>query len=240
MATKQVSIPEVGTVTMYKRRGNRSLRLSIGSGGEIRVSLPYWLTYKAGEQFVLSKVTWIRANQTQSLTLLRHGHGIGKAHRVYFEAAAVATKVDTRVAANEIRIRFPARLTTHDQAVQAAAKRASIRALRKEAEVLLPQRLQALAAQSGYQYQSVSVKQLKSRWGSCTSERDITLNLFLMQLPWHLIDYVLMHELTHTKVMRHGAPFWQAMERHLPNARQLRKQMGEYHPMLTPRAGSVA
>jgi len=50
--------------------------------------------------------------------------------------------------------------------------------------VLLPQRLQAFATQTGFSYRSVSVKQLKSRWGSCNTEKEITLNLFLMQLPW--------------------------------------------------------
>jgi predicted metal-dependent hydrolase len=240
MSTKQVSIPDIGTVTLYKRRGNRSLRLSIGAGGEIRVSLPYWLPYKAGEQFVLSKAPWIAANRTKTSVALQHGHAIGKAHRLYFDQQAMATRVSARVAANEVRISFPAIYGPHDHAVQLAAHRASIRALRKEAEALLPQRLEALATQTGLTYASVSIKQMKSRWGSCSSHREITLNLFLMQLPWHLIDYVLVHELSHTKVMQHGAPFWKEMERHLPRAKELRKQMAAYQPILSPAERSVA
>ena len=54
-----------------------------------------------------------------------------------------------------------------------------------------------------------------------------------MQLPWHLIDYVMLHELTHTKVMQHGAPFWRELELHVPHAKQLRKEIGEYHPILS-------
>src|SRR5690606_36436720 len=96
--------------------------------------------------------------------------------------------------------------------VQKAAQAAAIRALRKEAETLLPQRLRTLAEQTGFTYNSVAVKQPKSRWGSCSHQKHITLNLFLMQLPWRLIDYVLLHELTHTKVMRHGPPFWAELE----------------------------
>lgn len=234
MATKQVRIPEIGTVTLYKRRGNRSLRLSIGANGEVRVSLPYWLPYKAGEQFALAKKPWIIDNRPKSDTFLRHGHSIGKAHRIYFDQQAFGSKITTRIAANEVRIGVPMMLSAQDIAVQQAASRASIRALRKEAEVLLPQRLQALAAQTAFTYQAVSVKQLKSRWGSCSSNQEITLNLFLMQLPWHLIDYVLIHELTHTKIMQHGPTFWREMEKHLPNARSLRKQMSAYQPILLP------
>lgn len=240
MATKQVSIPDIGIVTLYKRRGNRSLRLSIGSNGEVRVSLPYWLPYKAGEQFALSKALWITANRGKITGALRHGHAIGKAHRLYFDQSPITTKIQSRVAANEVRITFPAHLASEDESVQHAAQKASIRALRKEAEALLPQRLQALSTQTGLAFTGVDVKQLKSRWGSCNSDREITLNLFLMQLPWHLIDYVLVHELTHTKVMQHGAPFWREMERHLPAARNLRKQMSSYQPILTPVERGVA
>jgi len=239
MASKQVNIPEVGVVHLYKRRGNRSLRLSIGSNGEVRVSLPYWLPYKAGEQFARAKTAWINANRTRG-TALQHGHAIGKAHHVYFEQSPTATKVQAKVAANEVRISYPTIYASQDEVVQLAAQKASIRALRKEAEVLLPQRLQALSNQTGLAFKNVSVKQLKSRWGSCTSDKEITLNLFLMQLPWHLIDYVLVHELTHTKVMQHGAPFWKEMERHLPGARNLRKQMSVYQPILSPVGRDVA
>jgi predicted metal-dependent hydrolase len=57
--------------------------------------------------------------------------------------------------------------------------------------------------------------------------------LYLMQLPWHLIDYVLLHELTHTKVMQHGTPFWQELERHVPHAKRLRGEIREFHPILS-------
>lgn len=233
MATKQVAIPGIGTVTLTKRKGNRSLRLSLAHDGSIRVSLPYWLPYAAGEQFAKSKAGWIAAHRQPPTAALQHGNSIGKAHRLHFEAQAMATKVTARVAANQVRISHPDTVPAHDQIVQEAAHKASIRALRKEAEQLLPQRLQTLSAQTGLAYRSVGIKQLKSRWGSCTSQQDITLNLFLMQLPWHLIDYVLVHELTHTKVMQHGTPFWEEMERHLPDARRLRKYIRAYHPVLT-------
>jgi predicted metal-dependent hydrolase len=240
MAIKQVLIPEIGPVTLYKRRGNRSLRLSIGSTGEIRVSLPYWLPYKAGEQFARSKTDWILENRSTPTQGLQHGVAIGKAHRLYLIPDEAAAAVTSRVAANRVQVRFPIDVNVDHYTVQDAAQKASIRALRKEAEVLLPQRLEALASQTGFRYTSVGVKQLKSRWGSCNTKQEIVLNLFLMQLPWHLIDYVLVHELTHTKIMQHGTPFWREMERHLPNARSLRKQMAQYQPKLSPIDRTVA
>lgn len=233
MATKQVEIPDIGTVTLYKRRGNRSLRLSVGAGGEIRVSMPYWLPYVAGERFARGKAAWLAKHRNAQPTGLQHGQAVGKAHRLFFYPSAQALRVSTRLKSGEIAVHHPPHISQQHPEVQQAARTASIRALRKEAEQLLPQRLQQLAALTNFSYASVNVKQLKSRWGSCTAKQEITLNLYLMQLPWHLIDYVLLHELTHTKVMRHGAPFWKELERHAPLAKKLRKEIGNYQPVLS-------
>ena len=73
---------------------------------------------------------------------------------------------------------------------------------------------------------------MTSRWGSCDQQHNIVLNLFLMQLPWELIDYVLVHELAHTQVLRHGPDFWQLMERLLPDCRSLRRRMRDHQPVL--------
>lgn len=231
MAVKQVEIDGIGTVSLYKRHGNRSLRLSIDAHGEVRVTMPYWLPYKAGEAFAASKQEWIEKHRANhSVNPLTQGQSIGKAHRLYFEVVPLAERISTRLLHNEVRITYPPRYTPTHPLVQKAAKAAAVRALRKEAEVLLPQRLKSLAEQTGHNYASVSVKPLKTRWGSCSNKKEIILNIFLMQLPWHLIDYVLMHELTHTRVMRHGAPFWKAMEEYVPRSKQLRKEINAYHP----------
>ena len=134
----------------------------------------------------------------------------------------------------------PLHLDPTDTSVQDKAHKASIRALKQEAERLLPERVEWFADHFGYKYKDVTIKQLKSRWGSCSSHQEITLNLFLMQLPWHLIDYVILHELAHTRVMRHGPPFWAELEEHLPNARKLRTEINTYQPVLTPRPLTVA
>lgn len=233
MATRQIELPTIGTVTLYKRRGNHSLRLSIGTAGEIRVSMPYWLPYKAGEEFALSKANWIALHRMPAPASLSHGQTIGKAHHLSFVASGQTTRVSTRLKYSQIEINHPLAYGSEHPEVQKAAYTASIRALRKEAEQLLPIRLKQLASQSDFTFQSVAVKQLKSRWGSCSAQQEIILNLFLMQLPWRLIDYVLLHELTHTKVMQHGAPFWRELERHVPHAKDLRKEIGNYHPVLS-------
>ena len=86
-------------------------------------------------------------------------------------------------------------------------------ALRHEAKRYLPIRLTALARQHGFHYNGVTIKDASSRWGSCSNRKHINLSLLLMTLPWHLIDYVLLHELCHTVELNHSDRFWALMNR---------------------------
>jgi predicted metal-dependent hydrolase len=231
MATKKVDLPEIGAVKLYKRKGTRSIRLSIDSAGEVRVTLPYWLPFEAGTKFALSKRTWIaKQMQQQTAAPITHGQAVGKSHHIYFRPAPAGTRVSSRVDGTAIRVSYPTFLATTDADVQKSAEAACVRALRAQAEALLPQRLQALAATHRLTYHSIQVKRLKGRWGSCDAEANIVLNVFLMQLPWPLIDYVLLHELIHTEVLHHGPDFWQLFEAHLPGAKNYRREIRAYRP----------
>lgn len=232
MPVKAYQVASVGTVNVYKRKDTRSLRLSISADGKIRVTIPSWTSYDEGLKFATSRLQWIQDNLPEPVKLLGQGQHIGKAHRLVFVSDGGDT-VRTRIAGSEIRIIRPAsKLITHPE-VQAAARRASIRALRVQAEKLLPVRLRQLSERTGLRFSSVQVKQLKGRWGSCDAKKHIVLNLFLMQLPWELIDYVLIHELSHTKHLNHGDGFWNEFLTHEPRAKLYRKQIRKYKPILT-------
>ena len=230
MASKQVNVPEIGDVTLYKRRNTTSIRLSISGRKQIKVSMPYWVPYEAGVKFVKSRREWILEHLDTRTSVLEHGQTIGKNHRLIFEASPVTEKIVSRVSDNIIRVTHPAAADSSDATVQTAAERASIRALRAQAESDLPGRLHQLADLHGFSYRSVQVKQLTGRWGSCDTHQNIILNLFLMELPWTLIDYVLLHELTHTNIMRHGSDFWAAMRTVLPDVQVRRKAIKAYQP----------
>ena len=230
MAIKHFELPTIGKVSLYKRKGSRSVRLSIGHDGTIRVTLPSWLPYKTGLKFVQSKTSWIVDQQQNLKPDLKDGQAIGKTYQLEFQLDSSRQRLQTLLKNNLALVRIPKGLSTSDSQVQQAAQTISIKALRDEAEELLPTRLQALAQKHGFVFNSVRVRRLKSRWGSCDQHGNITFNLFLMQLPWELIDYVLLHELTHTKVMRHGKPFWDELTRYSPDARNLRKAILTHRP----------
>lgn len=88
-----------------------------------------------------------------------------------------------------------------------------IEILRKQAKLTLPKRLQELAELHGFNYSGVRINSARTRWGSCSGKKHINLSLFLMILPGELSDYVLLHELCHTKEMNHGPRFWALMDK---------------------------
>ena len=80
--------------------------------------------------------------------------------------------------------------------------------LRRNAKSILPSRLASLSKQCGLPYSSVKINSSQGRWGSCSARKDINLSYYLVLLPSHLIDYVLLHELCHTREMNHSERFW--------------------------------
>lgn len=231
MPSKVFALDEQLFITVTKRKTSRNLRLSIAATGEVRVSIPLWAPYQAGVAFARTRQDWIR-DQVPNLRPLQDGQAVGKAHHLLLLPVAGSAKITSRIGQTIVKVGFPPNQNATDPEVQKIARKACIRALRDQSEGLLPQRLASLAEQHNFRYHSVSIKRLKGRWGSCDQNKDIVLNLFLMQLPWHLIDYVLLHELTHTEVMRHGPDFWAAMEVVLPQAKQLRKDLKTHQPVL--------
>lgn len=237
MAYKTFALNERIAVTIYKRRANRSLRLSITSDNKVRVSIPAWAPYRAGLEFARSRLTWIE-QQLKPTLVLQEGQVIGKAHRLHFNSGGQMERPRSRRKGGAVVVTYPTGMSVNSAEVQAVAQRAAVAALRFQAEQLLPQRLAQLAQQHNFTYKSITIKQLRGRWGSCDHQHNIVLNLYLMQVPWELIDYVLLHELVHTKVLRHGPEFWEQFEHVLPDAKQRRKQIHEHQPIL--RGSSLA
>ena len=129
-----------------------------------------------------------------------------------------------------LHIACPAQTDFADERIQELLKDFLEQALRHEARRLLPSRLLSLASRHGVTCTGVKIFNSKSHWGSCTPRRSITLSLSLMLLPWHLIDYVLLHELCHTIEMNHSDRFWALMDKVTDGkALEQRKELKKYH-----------
>lgn len=231
MAVKTVIIDGIGPVSIYKRRNSRHIRLSVGAGGQAKVSLPTWAPYKAGISFARSKADWIVAQLARTkVNPLQQGQTIGKKHNLLLVADTATAKIRTRVNQAQVIVKFPRSFSPDSAEVQQAADKACQRALKKQAEDYIPTRLQQLSQQHGLKFSSIEIRHLKSRWGSCNQKREVKISLFIMKLPNELIDYVLMHELVHTKHLNHGPNFWNLLESINPSAKSHRKALHAYQP----------
>lgn len=103
--------------------------------------------------------------------------------------------------------------------------------LQIEARQTLPARLTALAQTHGFEFTQVHINSAQTRWGSCSAKRVINLSYNLMLLPDELIDFVLVHELCHTREMNHGVRFKQLMTSIFANYAALNAALKQYRPL---------
>ncbi len=98
-----------------------------------------------------------------------------------------------------------------------------------KAAKLLIVRLKQLADRHKLFYNRVSIRKQKTIWGSCSGKNNISLNVNIAYLPEQLQDYVLVHELAHTKVKNHSKKFWAELDKYVQGgAKELSKQMKKY------------
>ncbi len=99
---------------------------------------------------------------------------------------------------------------------------------RAKAKKYLVNRLDELCEQNGFKYNKVFVKNQKTRWGSCSEKNNINLNMNLVRLPSQLIDYVILHELVHTRIKDHSNRFWDELDKFVEGAKGLDKKLRQY------------
>jgi hypothetical protein len=99
--------------------------------------------------------------------------------------------------------------------------------LEKARDYLL-NRLNYFAQKHNFSYNRLVFRRQKTRWGSCSGRNNINLNIKIAALPAHLQDYVLLHELVHTRHKNHGRQFWAELDKLTGDAKKLRKEMRKY------------
>ncbi|MBT3685236.1 MAG: M48 family metallopeptidase, partial [Cryomorphaceae bacterium] len=137
-------------------------------------------------------------------------------------------KLRSVVKNNKISVTIPESDKINDAEVQNEIRKAIELAWRNEAKEYLPVRVKELAVKHNFVYKKVSVKNSKTRWGSCSFDNNINLSLHLMRLPNYLVDYVILHELVHTKIKNHSKDFWQLLDIVSGNAKKLDREVKDY------------
>ena len=210
-------------VILARRKGVKHLRISIKNDGVVRVSVPYGVPEFIAKQFVLKKTDWINQHVKPSAQMYDKLH-VGKHHRLIVDSTS-SRRSHTKISSNEIIVKLPDTMDVNSNEAQTIIKKACDKALLIEAEKLLPQRLKTLSDKHNIPYKNYHVKKLKSRWGACDNHNNITLNTYLIQLDWALIDYVICHELSHTIHLHHQPSFWKQVKELYPDYKYAKKQL---------------
>lgn len=122
------------------------------------------------------------------------------------------TRFLSRTDAGRVHITCPPHTDFSSPELQKWLHRVLTESLRRMAKELLPPRLSRLAQHHGLTYKEVKINGSRGRWGSCSTRGSINLSYYLLLLPEQLIDYVLLHELAHTREMNHSPRFWALLD----------------------------
>jgi predicted metal-dependent hydrolase len=97
--------------------------------------------------------------------------------------------------------------------------------LRTEALRIVKEHIAELNAHYGFSYNRIAIRDQRTRWGSCSSKRNLNFNYRIVHLPHELARYLVAHELCHLAQMNHGIQFWSLVEETVPDYRRLRAEL---------------
>lgn len=97
----------------------------------------------------------------------------------------------------------------------------------ERAKRIFPERTAYFAKRMGVDYGRITIREQKTRWGSCSSKGNLNFNWKLVLLAPELLDYVVVHELAHRREMNHSVAFWKVVEAELPDYRERRRRLKE-------------
>ncbi|MCL2444520.1 M48 family metallopeptidase [Candidatus Saccharibacteria bacterium] len=216
---------ELGEVVVRRSAVATSVRFSLAPDGRLRISAPAFVSDRRVKKLLENsrdEIGRLLISQKPKDTV-KDGQKIGKSYTVVFRGGD-----DVEVAGKQIFIGAGGDEVVVTQEIRDAI----VKALRVDAKEYLPKRLKVLAEAGGFKYETVRLSHASSRWGSCSSGGTVSLNITLMRLPNQLIDYVLIHELAHTRHMNHSAEFWAEVAKYDPNYRRHRKALKMFSPFI--------
>jgi len=230
----------IGEVQMVRRARSKKLRIAVKSSGAVVVSIPWQSTFSKGESFLEEKKNWViqtkQKLEKQGLTRtpLQPGELFSTRSLKYFllpmktERVKVFFKQDEHI----VEIGYPENESLEEPLFRDMIRFSIDGVLRYEARRYLPARTMELADKLGYSFKSITLKNNKTNWGSCSGLKNINLNIHLIRLPDRMIDLILVHELVHTKIPNHGPLFKEQLKRHFPDVEELNRVIKQFSPEL--------
>lgn len=231
---KIIILEDIGEIKLIKDKRFKRLSVRMAPKKGIWINLPFAITFEEGIEFALSHKAWMIRNKKKILAK-ENQQTIFDLNTIYktrfhqLRLLSLEIKNFTAKLSNGIlEVNFPRQISVQNQELQNFIRNSIVETLRREANYYLPKRLDELAKKNGFTYKTVRIKNTSSRWGSCSHDNNINLNLHLLRLPEELSDMVILHELCHTKIKNHSQDFWNLLEKHCPNLLEKRRKLKNY------------
>jgi predicted metal-dependent hydrolase len=221
----------------------RSISISLRPQQPIRVVAPVSAPLEKIEEFLLAKEKWIEkhfkkfAEQNEKFPekkLLQSETFpfLGKDLTLKFEKTSLKSSFFSRTG-DHLHLHLPEAMWEDLQDEDLGQFWPGLQNFyKREAENLISERIRIWSEQMNLHPSTVRFRNQKSRWGSCSSRGSISINWRLIGAPLEVIDYILVHELSHLEHMDHSKDFWRLVETHCPQYRQSEKWLNENHAAL--------
>lgn len=230
--TSEYIHPVLGKIRLSRTLRSRRITISVNRNGEIRLSYPYFISRTKALAFIEDRTDWIQAARQRQQSHTKHktlteGYQTRR-HTLRF-AVASGNKITINVTTDDVIVAVPQNTTTESAEAQQAAREGLTEALRQEAKTTLPPLVKELAQQHGFKYNKITVKNIHSKWGSCSATNNLNFSLYLMLLPDELVRFVILHELCHTKIKNHSDRFHSLLEQLCGNEARFNKELKQFH-----------
>lgn len=224
---------EFGTITLRRSARASHVRIRVAPDGRLRASLPLYAPLFLVKRLLKNSRLELRQMlaEQHGETVFEHGMIIGKSHSLIVRPSTTKAVTATRHG-QQIIVSMPNNISLNDPSATRIIRDTVIDALRIEAKSYLPKRLAFLADKYGFSYDRVRFSHASGRWGSCSSNGTISLNIALMKLSFELIDYVIIHELSHTIHMNHSEAFWELVQKGDPQYKIHRRALKNENPSI--------
>jgi predicted metal-dependent hydrolase len=237
-ANRLIILGEVEVAFEFKRGKRRTIGLSVGKDG-LTVSAPRWSPVGEVEALIRDKSAWVleklhkaheRAGElAQSKTVWADGAEfdyLGERVRLVLDPAQVSSHARADLQAADVEGGLPMlRLGVAGNATEAQIRDAAQAWLMRQAKRVFTERLDHFAPQLGVSYKHLRLSSAGTRWGSASVDGTIRLNWRLVHLKIDMVDYVVVHELSHLRHMDHSANFWNVVAEVMPDHVQRRRAL---------------
>lgn len=219
----------------------RGIRLEIRSETGLTVVVPRKYTRQQVHDMLRQKAGWILKHLSTGkavqmpLFTQEAGHG----DRLFFMGRPIEIAVNTGESATSSAVLHGNKLLVSTGARNRAVPKILEKWYRQQAAMVFKQKADSFKEIMGLRYNTIFIRGQKTRWGSCSPAGNLTLNWKLLMTPEDIIDYVVIHELTHLKHMNHSKKFWALVGHYCPNWKKHRRWLILHEDELKARAAFV-